>query len=208
MENDFKKFYFFISSTKTLDIDTLNIPGKYQYSSLDHKIHWQVILLYFLIFTLLVLIIFRIFFRNYISVFAALIHISLTTFLTFSMISMITNISAIHIAMPFIAISISLVEFLYFYHRWHILQHKKSIAKILRKMLNRSMIPAMWTSILTLLGLGSLVLIDSDIIKLLSLSVILSSVIGYILNLTLLPAFLSYLGCPIHICPIQNWSIY
>jgi predicted RND superfamily exporter protein len=54
------------------------------------------------------------------------------------------------------------------------------------------MVPAMWTSILTILGLGSLVLIDSDIIKLLSLSVILSSLISYLLNLTLLPAFLSY----------------
>ena len=59
-------------------------------------------------------------------------------------------------------------------------------------MLTRSMPPAMWTSILTLLGLGSLVFIDSDIIKLLSLSVIFSSVIGYLLNLTFLPAFLSY----------------
>jgi predicted RND superfamily exporter protein len=47
--------------------------------------------------------------------------------------------------------------------------------------------------VITILGLGSLVFVGSDIIKLLSLSVILSSVIGYLLNLTFLPALLSYL---------------
>jgi predicted RND superfamily exporter protein len=54
------------------------------------------------------------------------------------------------------------------------------------------MLPALWTSVITVFGLGSLVLIDSDIIRLLSLSVIISSVTGYLINLTFLPAMLSY----------------
>jgi predicted RND superfamily exporter protein len=106
---------------------------------------------------------------------------------------MLTGITTIHISMLFIAISITLVEFLYFYYRWHVSQYKNNGHNALIKMLTRSMPPAMWTSVITILGLGSLVFVGSDIIKLLSLSVILSSVIGYLLNLTFLPALLSYL---------------
>ena len=105
---------------------------------------------------------------------------------------MITGIETIHISMLFITISIALVEFLFFYYRWHVSQYKVNRHHALIKMLSRSMPPAMWTSILTVLGLGSLVFIDSDIIRFLSLSVIFSSVIGYFLNLTFLPALLSY----------------
>lgn len=94
--------------------------------------------------------------------------------------------------MLFITVSIALVDFLFFYYRWHVSQYKVNKHNALIKMLSRGMQPALWTSSLTVLGLGSLVFIDSNIIKLLSLSVILSSVIAYILNLTFLPALLSY----------------
>ena len=192
VDKEFKEFTFFISAMQALNMDKLNIEEKYDYASVEPEIGMETIALYSSLFIALIFVIFRFLFRNYISAFAAIMIISMTTIATFSLIIALTGIQTIHIAMPFIAISISLVEFLYFYYRWHILQHKKNVAKILAKMLNRSMIPALWTSIITALGLGSLVFIDSDIIKLLSLSVILSSVLGYILNLTLLPAFLSF----------------
>ena len=111
---------------------------------------------------------------------------------TFTLIVMITGIETIHISMLFITISIALVDFLFFYYRWHVSQYKVHRHNALVKMLSRGMQPALWTSILTILGLGSLVFIDSDIIRLLSLSLIISSVIGYLVNLTFLPAFLSY----------------
>jgi len=189
---NFQTFYFFISTQDPIKFEKLSIPGSYEYTSLNSTLNWLEIFVYAFIFIAITTLIFRVLFRNYISTFGGVLLITLTTLLTFSIIIMLTNIYTIHIAMPFITISIALVEYLYFYYRWHVSQYKTDRLNALRKMLNRSMTPAMWTSVLTALGLGSLVLLDSDIIKLLSLSVIISSITGYILNLTLLPAYLSY----------------
>lgn len=193
VDDEFKTFYYFISGEKFIDVSKLHIPGNYEYMANDGKIDWYSLSVYILAVLLMTIIIFRLLFRSHIAFISAVLLIGFSTVLTFTLIVMLTGIKTIHISMLFITISISLVEFLYFYYRWHVSQYKDNRHNALIKMLTRSMMPAMWTSILTLLGLGSLVFIDSDIIKLLSLSVILSSMIGYILNLTFLPAFLSYL---------------
>ncbi len=191
-EDDFKTFYYFISGEKFVDISKLNIPGTYTYDMNDGEINWYFLSSYIMIVLLITVLIFRLLFRSHVAFFSATLLISFSTVLTFTFIVMTTGIKAIHFSMLFIAISISLVEFLYFYYRWHVSQYKNNKHHSVVKLLTRNMVPAMWTSILTILGLGSLVFIDSDIIKLLSLSVILSSLISYILNLTFLPAFLSY----------------
>lgn len=192
VDEGFEKFYFFISTNKPLELSKLNIPGTYEYIATTNEINWWSILFYAAVFIAVTTLIFRILFRNYISTLGGILLITLSTVLTFSIIIMLTDIYTIHITMPFITISITLVEYLYFYYRWHVSQYRTNKLNAIRKMLNRSMTPAMWTSILTALGLGSLVLLDSDIIKLLSLSVIISSIMGYILNLTVLPAYLSH----------------
>jgi predicted RND superfamily exporter protein len=192
VEDDFKTFYYFISGEKFVDISKLNIPGSYTYAMDDGEINWFFLSSYILVVLLITVLMFRLLFRSHVAFFSATLLISFSTVLTFTLIVMITGIKTIHFSMPFITISIALVEFLYFYYRWHVSQYKHNKQHALIKLLTRNMLPAMWTSILTILGLGSLVLIDSDIIKLLSLSVILSSLISYLLNLTLLPAFLSY----------------
>lgn len=192
VNKDFKTFYFFISATDSVDISKVRIPAEHEYIHFDYKVHWDVLFIYLLIFAATMILAFKVLFRNYISSFTALFILTLSTILTFGTIILITGINTIHITMPFITISIALVEFLYFYYRWHVSQYKSNERDALRKMLNRNMAPAMWTSILTFLGLGSLVFIDSDIIKLLSLSVIVSSVVSYVLNLTVLPSILSH----------------
>lgn len=192
VEDDFKTFYYFISGEKFVDISNLNIPGSYTYAMDDGEINWYFLSSYIMIVLLITVLMFRLLFRSYVAFFSATLLISFSTVLTFTLIVMSTGIRTIHFSMPFITISIALVEFLYFYYRWHVSQYKHNKHHALIKLLTRNMLPAMWTSILTILGLGSLVLIDSDIIKLLSLSVIFSSLISYLLNLTLLPAFLSY----------------
>lgn len=192
VEDDFKTFYYFISGEKFVDISKLNIPGSYTYDMNDGEIDWYILCSYIVVVLLMTVLMFRLLFRSHVAFFSAALLITFSTVLTFTLIVMITGIEMIHFSMLFITISITLAEFLYFYYRWHVSQYKDNKHNALIKMLTRSMLPAMWTSIITVLGLGSLVLIDSDIIKLLSLSVIFSSVIGYFLNLTFLPAFLSY----------------
>lgn len=192
VEDEFKTFYYFISGEKFIDISKLNIPGTYDYDVNDGKIDWYLLSSYLLAGLLIMVLIFRLLFRSNVAFFSALLGITFSTVLTFTIIVMMTGLETIHISMLFITISIALVDFLFFYYRWHVSQYKVNRHNALIKMLDRSMLPAMWTSILTVLGLGSLVFIDSDIIRLLSLSMILSSVIGYLLNLTFLPALLSY----------------
>ena len=192
VDDDFKTFYYFISGEKFVDISKLSIPGTYTYDMNDGEINWYFLSSYIFVVLLIAVLIFRLLFRSHVAFFSATLLISFSTVLTFTFIVMITGIKTIHFSMLFITISISLVEFLYFYYRWHVSQYKNNKHHAVVKLLTRNMVPAMWTSILTILGLGSLVFIDSDIIKLLSLSVILSSLISYLLNLTFLPAFLSY----------------
>ncbi|UFH60602.1 RND transporter family protein [Sulfurovum mangrovi] len=192
VEDDYHTFYYFISGENTIDISGLEIPGSYLYDAKNGEIEWPILGSYTLIFLLIMVVVFRLLFRNYVVFFSALMVIGLSTVLTFTLIVMLTGIETMHITMPFITISIALVDFLYFYYRWHVSQYKVNRRNAVIKMLNRSMLPALWTSVITMLGLGSLVFIDSEIIRLLSLSVIISSVTGYMVNLTFLPAMLSY----------------
>ena len=192
VEDDFKTFYYFISGEKSIDISKLQIPGSYTYITDDGEVDWYFLISYILVVLLIAVLMFRLLFRSYVAFFSAFLVIVFSTVLTFTLIVMMTGIETIHISMAFITISIALVDFLFFYYRWHVSQYRVNRHHALIKMLSRNMPPAMWTSIITVLGLGSLVFIDSDIIRLLSLSVIFSSVIGYLLNLTFLPALLSY----------------
>lgn len=192
VDNDFTTFRFFILSNDHLDIDGLQVPGTFEYVSMQSEVDWMQNIVYLGVFMLILVLVFRGFFRNFISSISALFVISFTTILAFALIYLLTGIDTIHMTMPFITISIALVDFLYFYYRWHVSHYKSDRTNALVRMLERSTAPALWTSVITAFGLGSLVLIDSDIIRLLSLSVILSSVMGYLVNLTFLPALLSY----------------
>lgn len=192
VEDDFKTFYYFISGEQFIDVSKVKIPGTYTYDTNDAEIDWYFLSTFIVALLLITFFIFRLLFKSNVTFFSAALVIILSTIFTFTLIVMITGIKTIHISMLFITISIALVDFLFFYYRWHVSQYKVHRHNALVKMLSRGMQPALWTSILTILGLGSLVLIDSDIIRLLSLSLIISSVIGYLVNLTFLPAFLSY----------------
>lgn len=71
-------------------------------------------------------------------------------------------------------------------------QYKADVSRAMLKTINRNIHPAFWTSLITLIGLGPLLIVDSTIVQQLSLSVILASLFAYLLNLTLLPALVSY----------------
>ena len=191
VDDDFRTFRFFISSHKPVDISGLTIPGTHRYVSSENGAGWHLFGI-FLAGVLILVLFFRLLFRNFISSFSAVSVIALSTIFTFTLIYLFTGIETIHVAMPFITVSIAMVDFLYFYYRWHVSHYKHDKKNALNRMLERSMAPALWTSVITALGLGSLVFIDSDIVRLLSLSVIFSSIMGYVVNLTFLPALLSY----------------
>ena len=192
ISDDLHTFYFYIASDAKVDLKSLHLEQKYSCNAVDYYINWSEYLPYIFFSIVAILVIFRVIFSNYISAIAALIVVSFTTLFTFTFIGLITAKTDLYVVMPLITLSIAMVDYLYFYYRWHVSQYKTDKKHALVKMLNRNMTPALWTSILTAVGLGSLLFVHSEIIRMLSLSLILSSIVGYIINISFLPAFLSY----------------
>ena len=192
VSSDLHTFYFYIVSNANIDISPLHLQQKYDYNAVDYYLNWNEYLLYIFFSIIAVIAIFKAIFSNYISSISALLVLFFTTLFTFSLIGLITSKRDLYVVMPLITLSIAMVDYLYFYYRWHVSQYKTDKKHALVKMLNRNVTPALWTSILTAVGLGSLLFVHSEIIKLLSLSLILSSIVGYFVNITFLPAFLSY----------------
>ena len=192
VNDDFTKVSYFIYSDEPIDIGSVEVPFEYSYSEPNAEADltdyiWSVFVVVFSI-----VLFFRLVFHNYISAVAGLFVIMITMVGTFTLVYLFTGDDHVHIAMTLIVVSIALIDYLYFYYRWHVSQYKADVSRATLKTINRNIHPAFWTSLLTLIGLGPLLVVDSTIIQQLSLSVILASALAYLLNLTLLPALVSY----------------
>ena len=115
-----------------------------------------------------------------------------TVLLTFELVYAVTGLHELHFAIGLIIIAIALVDFLYFYYRWHVTQYQANALRALRKALDRTVVPAVWTTLITAIGLGTLVFSDNDIVRMLSISIIGASAVALLLNTTLLIAVLSF----------------
>jgi len=160
-----------------------------QISSADDK--WE-----FLIFALLsafiIMILFRLVFKSFAASITAVCVIGLTLLFSITAVQLFMPDVTIHIAMSSIIVSISLLDYLYFYYRWHVSQYNSNPTHALMKCLDRNLKPAFWTTTITVVGLAPLLLIESNVINVLCLSAIFASIIAYLLNITLLPAMLSF----------------
>jgi hypothetical protein len=160
-----------------------------QISSADEK--WEY-LFFALVSALIILLLFRLIFQSFAASITAVSIIGLTLVFSAVAVQMLLPNVTIHIAMSLIIVSISLLDYLYFYYRWHVSQYNSNPKRALIKSLDRNLKPAFWTTIITVVGLLPLLLIDSDVISVLCLSAIFASTIAYVLNITLLPAMLSF----------------
>ena len=192
VNDDFTEVSYFIYSSEPIDISSIDVPFSYSYSEPNAKADLNDYLLSVLAVIFSIMLFFRLVFHNYISAIAGLFVIAITMVGTFSFVYLFTGDNHVHIAMTLIVVSIALIDYLYFYYRWHVSQYKADVSRATLKTINRNIHPAFWTSLLTLIGLGPLLIVDSIIIQQLSLSVILASGFAYLLNLTLLPALVSY----------------
>jgi predicted RND superfamily exporter protein len=192
VNEDFTKFNFIIHSKAPIDVSTLSIPYRYDYSESSEKVQVEHYLGYIAIFILAIVVMSRWLFQNYIAAFGALSVTILTLILTFATIQIITGNRQIHIAMTLMVVSVSIGHFLYFYYRWHISQYKGTPVRALEKSIDRNLAPVLWTLPVLVISLGSLLFADSLIITTLSLSLMISSAFAYVINVTFLPALLSY----------------
>lgn len=160
-----------------------------QISTSDDK--WEY-LLFVILSALMIMILFKLAFKSFAASITAVSIIGLTLLFSVAFVQILLPSVAVHIAMSLVIVSISLLDYLYFYYRWHVSQYNSDISRALVKSIDRNIKPAFWTTTITVVGLAPLLLIDSDVIKVLCLSAIFASIIAYILNITLLPAMLSF----------------
>ncbi|WP_345989039.1 hypothetical protein WCX18_01735 [Sulfurimonas sp. HSL1-2] len=188
----FDAFDFYLYGDERLAEAQLSIPFAYTLDETDSSFSYRQTLLYLGLIVLAVIFFFRFIFHNYVSAFAALIVVSGTLLFTFELIYLITGLHELHLALGLIIIAIALVDYLYFYYRWHVTQYRDDSHRALLKSLNRTVTPALWTTVITAVGLGTLLFSENEIVRMLSISIIGASLIALLLNTTLLIALLSY----------------
>ena len=188
---DNKSFILYVFTKESFDLKDLssrfNVEIE-QISSRDDK--WEY-LIFSLISVFIIMILFRLVFKSFAASITAVSIIGLTLLFSIAAVQLLMPDVTIHIAMSLIIVSISLLDYLYFYYRWHVSQYNSNPTRALMKCLDRNLKPAFWTTTITVVGLAPLLLIDSDVINVLCLSAVFASIIAYLLNITLLPAMLS-----------------
>ena len=189
---DLSSFDFYVYSSRWIDPATVQIAYPFIIDRENEQVTFWEVAVYLGLITLAILIFFRIIFHNFISGLSAVIVITATLLFTFELIYAVTGLRTLHLALGVIIVAIALVDFLYFYYRWHVTQYQANQQRALFKALSRTLTPAIWTSFITLVGLGTLLFSTNEIVKMLSISIIGASVIALALNITLLIALLSY----------------
>jgi predicted RND superfamily exporter protein len=192
VDRDFKHFNFIIESKSPLDSTSFKTTYPYRYFAATSETQWTHYLGYFFIFVIMIVIMSRWLFKNYIAAFGAFGVTFFTMIFTFGSIKFITGHDQIHIAMTLMVLSVAFGHFMYFYYRWHVSHLKSDPLGAMEKSIGRNLSPALWTLPVLAISLGSLLLVDSVIIEMLSLSLLLSSAMAYFINITFLPALLSY----------------
>jgi len=189
---NFRAFDYYIYGDSRIDAAQLSLPFAHTLDEQESRINPRQIVIYLLLVSAAVILFFRLLFRNYVSAFAALLIVSMTLLFTFELVYAITGLRELHLALGLIIIAIALVDFLYFYYRWHVTQYRADAHRALLKALNRTLVPALWTTVITGVGLGTLLFSDNEIVRMLSISIIGASLIALALNATLLIALLSF----------------
>lgn len=192
VSDDFHRFHFIIHSEQPVQVDHLNIPFEYDYSEADVEATPAHYFWYVVILLSVVLAMSYIVFKNIIAAIGAISVTIITLIWTFALIYLLTGIKQIHIAMSLMVVSIAIGHYLYFYYRWHVSQFKSDPNRALEKSINRNLHPAVWTLPVLLISLGSLLIADSSIITMMSLSLMISSTVAYVVSIVFLPALLSF----------------
>lgn len=193
VDTTYSRFSFYVYSSSPLSLETVSIPFEHEIASISDEPHsFESLLIALGIAAIFITLIFRFIFKNTIAVVAVFTVVAFNIIGTFTAIWLITGINQLYLALLLLVSGVALIDFLYFYYRWHVSHYRADNDRALLKSMNRNITPAFWTSVITLLGLGSLLWVDSAIINLLCLSLIFASLFAYLFNITLLPALLSY----------------
>ncbi len=125
--------YFYIHSDRPIWLDAKKIAFKYHFSQPNTIATLKDYLIYICAILFSIILLFRLIFKNYFSSFIAFIIIFIALTFTAAVHLLVTGSLHIHMAMPLIIVAISLVDYLYFYYRWHVSQYKADMKRAMRK---------------------------------------------------------------------------
>ena len=112
-----------------------------------------------IIFVILIVILFAAYsyiFKSILPSILGAIFIYATGVLTVAIFELISSVSVTHISILLVAMTISVMDFTYIYYKWHVLQKQFSSHDVIYRVIIKTISPIFWTSIITMVGIGSL----------------------------------------------------
>lgn len=191
IDNDFKYITFYVKSSKNIPIHMTECAFPYTSQGLETKEAFLNTILFSILF-ITIFISFSIAFKSVLPSILGALFISATSISTVAMFQIFSTVQDSHISIILVAITISVMDFVYIYYKWHILQSKLSAKHALYRVLVKTTIPIFWTSIVSIIAMGSLMFVNSHILYTIGLNVMLSALSGLLLSITLLPIMLSF----------------
>ena len=189
---DKAKATFYVLSTQEIDAEQIYCELPFDLINTDSHTHTKDITI-FLILIIILLISFTITFRSLIPSILGIIFIASTTVTTVALYQMFSAVKVTHISIVLLAIVISVMDFIYIYYKWHVLQQRSiPTDHLLYRVLAKTVVPIFWTTFISIVGIGSLMLVESQILYSMGMNVLFSSLSGFVLSYTLLPIMLSF----------------
>ena len=203
LESSFEKFsqfyspdketlYIYVFSKAPIDFSNIYIPFKYDSIEVteDQNIFKDMTLFAILLGTLFIL--FTLTFRSLVPSLLGVVFIVFTTLFTISVYKYIQPDVPLHVSILLISIAVSIMDFIYIYNGWHILQASHSNNRSIYYIIMKTIKPIFWTTVVGVIGIGSLVFEKSIILQSIGYNIILSAVIAFILSFSFLIALLSF----------------
>ncbi|WP_372998382.1 hypothetical protein [Sulfurimonas sp.] len=188
---DGKKIIFYLVSDAELSFSEFDIKYPFEYFQVNENSHFKDFLLFSILFVIIA-VSFTIAFKSFLPTLLGVVFIFTSTLFTVVLYQIISPSSVIHISIVLLAVTVSVMDFVYIYYKWHVLQRDKSKELVLYRVIARIFLPILWTTLVSIIGIGSLVFVDSQILNAIGLNVVLSSLVGFILSFTLLPVMLDF----------------
>jgi predicted RND superfamily exporter protein len=188
---DSRHAIFYIVSDKEGTLTTIECSFPYVLTPEQGSSHFKDIMLFSILFVILAGS-FTIAFKSFLPTIMGVIFIIATTLLTVALFQWISPAKVTHISIVILAVTVSVMDFIYIYYKWHVMHRRVQPQLVLYRVLSKTFIPVMWTTVTTVVGIGSLMLVDSHILHSMGLNVVLSASVGFVLAFTMLPAMLSY----------------
>ncbi|MBA3025826.1 MAG: hypothetical protein FP820_05380 [Sulfurimonas sp.] len=191
IDSDFKSVTYYVKSSKNIPIHMTDCSFPYVSQGLETKEAFLNTILFSILF-MTIFISFSIAFKSILPSILGAIFVAATSISTVAIFQIFSAVQDIHMSIILVAITISVMDFVYVYYKWHILQSKLSAKHALYRVLVKTIIPIFWTSVVSVIALGSLLFVNSHILYTIGLNVMLSAISGLILSTTLLPVMLSF----------------